>query len=61
MILVTHHLSDILPEIDRIVMMRGGRIVADGSKSELLTAPRLGELFGVSVELAGRDGFYHAW
>lgn len=60
-LLVTHHLSDILPEIDRVVMMRQGRIAADGRKAELLTAPRLRELFGVDVELAERNGFYHAW
>ncbi len=60
-LLVTHHLSDILPEIERVVMMRNGRIFADGPKRELLTAPRLRELFGVDVELAERNGFFHAW
>lgn len=60
-LLITHHLSDILPEIDRVVMMQSGRIVADGSKASLLTAERLQRLFGVEVELAVRSGFYHAW
>ena len=60
-ILVTHHIGDILPEIDRLVLMREGRIVADGPRSELLTAASLKELFGVTVELAERDGFVHAW
>lgn len=61
LLLVTHHLSDILPEIDRVVMMRQGRIFADGKKANLLTASHLRELFGVEVELAERNGFYHAW
>lgn len=61
LLLVTHHLSDIIPEIDRVVMMRSGRIAADGPKKELLTAPRLRELFGVDVELVERNGFTHAW
>ena len=60
-LLVTHHLSDILPEIERVVMMRQGRIVADGPKVDLLTAPRLRELFGVDVKLVEQDGFFHAW
>ena len=60
-LLVTHHLSDILPEIERVVMMRQGRVVADGSKVDLLTAPRLRELFGVDVKLVEQDGFFHAW
>ena len=59
--LITHHIADILPEIERILMMRDGRIVADGAREELLTAARLGELFGTKVELAERDGFFHAW
>ena len=29
-VLITHHIADILPEIDRIVMMKSGRLVADG-------------------------------
>jgi iron complex transport system ATP-binding protein len=60
-IMVTHHLADILPEIDRVVMMRGGRIVADGRKQELLQAARLEELFGVKIELTERHGYWHSW
>jgi iron complex transport system ATP-binding protein len=60
-VMVTHHLADILPEIDRVVMMRGGRIVADGRKQELLQAARLEELFGVEIELTERHGYWHSW
>jgi iron complex transport system ATP-binding protein len=60
-LLITHHIADILPEMDRILMMRDGRIVADGSKETLLTAPSLSELFGVPVSLEQKDGYYHAW
>lgn len=59
LIMVTHHLPDIIPEIARVVMMRDGRIVADGAKAELLTVVRLGSLFGVQLELHQRDGYYH--
>jgi iron complex transport system ATP-binding protein len=60
-VMVTHHLADILPEIDRVVMMRAGRIVADGPKTELLQAARLEELFGVELELTERNGYWHSW
>ena len=60
-LLITHHIADILPEIDRILMMRDGRIVADGGKSDLLTAGNLSDLFQTEVHLTERDGFYHAW
>src|SRR5271155_809769 len=39
--LITHHIADIVPEIERILMMRDGRIIADGSRDELLTERRL--------------------
>ncbi len=60
-VLVTHHLSDLIPEIERVILMRKGRILADGPKDEMLTESRLGELFGIPVELAKRDGYYHCW
>ncbi len=60
-LLITHHIADILPEIDRVIQMRDGRIIADGPKSELLSAPVLSELFGTRIQVTERDGFYHAW
>ena len=60
-LLITHHIADILPEIDRIVMMNAGRIVADGSKEDLLTADQLGILFGREITLIERDGYWNAW
>lgn len=61
MILVTHHLADIVPEVERVVLMCAGRIVADGPKRELLTRHSLSELFGIPVTISERDGFYHLW
>lgn len=60
-LLITHHIADIPPEIDRILMMKDGRIIADGPKDELLTAARLSELFKTEVRLTQKDGFRHAW
>jgi iron complex transport system ATP-binding protein len=60
-ILVTHELPDIVPEIERVVLMSKGRIVADGRKEEVLQAETLGQLFRLKVELGRRDGYYHIW
>jgi iron complex transport system ATP-binding protein len=60
-LLITHHVSDIIPEIDRILMMKDGRIVADGARSQLLTEQKLSDLFRIEVRLTERDGFHHAW
>jgi iron complex transport system ATP-binding protein len=57
-LLVTHHVSEIIPEIERVVLLREGRIVADGPKQDLLTSERLSALFGADIQLARRDGYY---
>lgn len=62
LILVTHHVDEIVPEIERVVLMRSGRVVKDGAKREVLTSANLSELFGVpGLELAERDGYFHCW
>jgi len=60
-ILVTHEIPDIVPEIERVVLMSNGRIVADGRKEDVLQAKSLGNLFGLKVELGRREGYYHIW
>jgi len=60
-LLITHHIADIPPEIDRILMMKDGCIISDGPKDELLTAERLSDLFKTEVHLTQKDGFRHAW
>ncbi|MBV8830463.1 MAG: hypothetical protein JO108_14655 [Acidobacteriaceae bacterium] len=59
--LVTHHLEDIIPEIDRVILLRQGRVHAEGPKGQILTAPNLASLFGTELDVFQRDGFYHAW
>jgi iron complex transport system ATP-binding protein len=60
-LLVTHHVSEIIPEIERIVLLREGRILADGPKAFVLTAENLSKLFNVSVRLGQQDGFFHLY
>jgi iron complex transport system ATP-binding protein len=61
LVLVTHHLGDILPEIGRVILMRAGRIVADGPRSELLTEARLSELFNAPVRIGRDEEWLHSW
>jgi iron complex transport system ATP-binding protein len=60
-VMVTHHLPDIIPEIDRVILLKNGRVFADGNKQQLLTAERLTRLFGLQLELARRHGYFHLW
>lgn len=58
-LMVTHNLADILPETDRVIIMREGRIVADGPKDTLINAGQLGALFGTEVHLTQKDGYWY--
>lgn len=58
-VLVTHELTDIIPEVLRVVLLKHGRVVADGPKHEILTEHRLSALFDLPVYLTERDGYYH--
>ncbi len=60
-LLVTHHVNEIIPEIERVILLQGGRIVADGAKENVLNEERLRELFGVEVRLHRQDGFFHLY
>jgi iron complex transport system ATP-binding protein len=58
-LLVTHHVSEIIPEIERVILLREGRVVGDGPKEAMLTEGRLSALFGVDVHVTRDGGYYH--
>lgn len=60
-VIVTHHLNEIPPEIDRIVLLQAGRIVADGPKSEVLTGEQLSRVYETPIRVAEVDGYYLAY
>ena len=59
-ILVTHNLHDIIPEITRIILMSDGKFVDDGNKKEMLTDKKIGGLFNVPVRVREEGGWYYA-
>jgi iron complex transport system ATP-binding protein len=60
-VLVTHHVSDIVPEVTRIVMLRDGAVFRDGAKKGLLEDAPVSELFGFPAHLEERAGWYRQW
>ena len=59
-LLVTHHLNEIAPEIERVVLLRDGGIVADGDKATVLVEDNLEKTFGVPLRLLEENGFFFA-
>ncbi len=58
LILVTHHISDLIPEIERVILLKNGRVVADGSKARTLTSSKISRLFGARLRVVARKGYY---
>lgn len=56
LILVTHHLEEILPQIDWFVFLKDGQVFAQGERSQLLTEDCLSELFDIPIRLEEMGG-----
>ena len=59
-VLVTHHLHEIPPEITRVILLKEGNIIADGNKQDLLTSENLSHLYSIPMQLHCAEGFYWA-
>ena len=60
LILITHHIEEIVPEIERVILLKQGRILASGSKRSILTAEHLTALFDSPGALTETDGYFYA-
>lgn len=59
-VIATHHLHEITPEIKRVVFIRDGQVIADGAKEDLLTNARISELYDTDVQMVEQNGYYQA-
>jgi len=60
-LMVTHEASEIIPEINRVIILKDGRIFKDGTKEECLTGDVLSEVYGTKVYVDRHDGLYNVW
>jgi iron complex transport system ATP-binding protein len=60
LILITHHIEEIVPEISRVVLLREGKIIEDGPKPNVLSAESLTRLFGIPVTTEEAGGYLYA-
>lgn len=60
-IIATHHIHEILPEIQRLILLKNGEVIADGNKAELLTSATLSELYETPIAVVEHNGFYQAF
>lgn len=57
-VLVTHYPEDIIPAIERVLLIKDAQVFADGPKCELMRDETLSELFGVPLEVEECAGWY---
>lgn len=60
-IMATHHLPDVIPEIERVILIKEGRVFRDGPRKEVLTSDTLSDLLGLPVEVVKHNGYCHLW
>lgn len=60
-VIVTHYLNEIPPEVQRIVLLKAGCIVADGNKQDVLTASTLSNAYDTDIRVNAIDGYYLAY
>jgi iron complex transport system ATP-binding protein len=58
-LIVTHHIEEVIPETRRVVLLANGRIAFDGPPERVLTAERLGAVYGAPLEVEKSGGYYH--
>jgi iron complex transport system ATP-binding protein len=58
LILVTHHVEEIISVFSHVMLLKAGRVLAGGRKAETLTSELLGHTFGSCVQLENRNGRY---
>jgi iron complex transport system ATP-binding protein len=58
-LLVTHHIDEIIPETRRVVLLSKGRVAFDGPPEAALTPARLGEIYGAVMAVERSAGYYH--
>ncbi|HTR41550.1 MAG TPA: ATP-binding cassette domain-containing protein, partial [Pseudomonadales bacterium] len=56
LVLVTHHVEEIMPVFSRALILKKGKVLASGKKSEVLTAKTLSLAFGGKLKLRSRQG-----
>jgi len=59
LLLVTHHIEEIVPEIGRVLLLLEGKALRHGDKAQVLTDDALSDAFGMRVRV-GRDGDYYS-
>ena len=60
-VLVTHHLNEIPPEVERVILLSDGEIAADGPKAEVLDGELLSSVYRARIRVAEFDGYYLAY
>jgi iron complex transport system ATP-binding protein len=58
-LLVTHHVDEIIPEIARVILLRRGRLAQDGAKADVLTAAALSHAFDAALTVEKNGGYFH--
>jgi iron complex transport system ATP-binding protein len=58
-VLASHLVSDVIPEINRFIFFKNGKIFADGKRKGVFTDDKLSSLFEINIKLNQDKGVYN--
>jgi len=58
LVLVTHHIDEIVPSLSHALVLKSGRILASGPKEQVLTSAVLSAAFDAKVTVVQSDSRY---
>ena len=56
---ITHDISTITKIYDRVIMLKDGKIIADGHQNTVINSENLNTLYGIDVEVAKNNGLWN--
>ncbi|MBZ4683400.1 MAG: iron complex transport system ATP-binding protein [Fusobacteriaceae bacterium] len=57
-ILITHHIEEIFPEITHIALIHNNTIYKQGKKEDILTSENLSKIFNINIEISQENNRY---
>jgi iron complex transport system ATP-binding protein len=57
-LLATHHINEIPPEIERVILIKEGKIFDDDKKEILFTNDKISEFFNIPLKISCSNGYY---
>ena len=57
LVMITHQVETLIPEIERVICLKQGTVIADGDRNSILSGPQLSALFDIPLQVIESAGY----